>query len=101
MVVVCFTGICILPTVNIFMSLITWDALLFLLPNCKQGWMNTSAFSVIDVAKQEYVGAVLVDEPERGAAGIWSMDCTDEYLLLSIPERMRSALLITGYVEKS
>lgn len=44
----------------------------------QQGWMNTSAFSIIDVAKQEFIGAVVVDEPERGAAGIWSIVCNDE-----------------------
>lgn len=35
----------------------------------QQGWMNTSAFSIINVEKQEFEGAVLVDEPDRGAAG--------------------------------
>ena len=49
----------------------------------QQGWMNTSAFSIIDVAKQEYAGAVLVDEPERGAAGIWSIDCNDDKIYIS------------------
>ena len=43
----------------------------------QQGWMNTSAFSIIDVAKQEFIGAVVVDEPERGAAGIWSIVCNE------------------------
>lgn len=38
-----------------------------------QGWMNTSAMSVIDVANLKYVGAVILDEPERGAAGIWDI----------------------------
>lgn len=49
----------------------------------QQGWMNTSAFSVIDVAKQAFVGAVLVDEPERGAAGIWSIACNDESIFIT------------------
>ncbi len=49
----------------------------------QQGWMNTSAFSVIDVAKQEFIGAVVVDEPERGAAGIWSIACNDETLFIT------------------
>lgn len=52
----------------------------------QQGWMNTSAFSIIDVAKQEFIGAVVVDEPERGAAGIWSIVCNDETLFI-IPLR--------------
>lgn len=45
--------------------------------------MNTSAFSIIDVAKQEFIGAVVVDEPERGAAGIWSIVCNDETLFIT------------------
>ncbi len=49
----------------------------------QQGWMNTSAFSIIDASKQEFLGAVLVDEPERGAAGIWSIDCNDELLFIT------------------
>ena len=49
----------------------------------QQGWMNTSAFSIIDVAKQEFFGAVVVDEPERGAAGIWSIVCNDETLFIT------------------
>lgn len=49
----------------------------------QQGWMNTSAFSIIDVAKQEFMGAVVVDEPERGAAGIWSIACNDQSIYIS------------------
>ena len=49
----------------------------------QQVWMNTSAFSIIDVAKQEFIGAVVVDEPERGAAGIWSIVCNDETLFIT------------------
>ena len=49
----------------------------------QQGWMNTSAFSVIDVAKQQFLGAILVDEPDRGAAGIWDINCTEDKLYIS------------------
>ena len=49
----------------------------------QQGWMNTSAFSVIDVDKQEFLGAIVVDEPERGAAGIWSIACNEESVFIS------------------
>jgi len=49
----------------------------------QQGWMNTSAFSVIDVASQEYLGAILVDEAEKGAAGIWGIACNEDHLYLS------------------
>lgn len=49
----------------------------------QQGWMNTSAFSVIDTEKQAFAGAVVVDEPERGAAGIWSIACNDESIFIT------------------
>ena len=49
----------------------------------QQGWMNTSAFSIIDVAKQTFAGAILVDEPELGAAGIWNITCDEEHIFIS------------------
>jgi cytochrome c2 len=49
----------------------------------QQGWMNTSAFSVIDTEKQEFLGAIVVDEPERGAAGIWSIACDEDKVFIS------------------
>lgn len=48
-----------------------------------QGWMNTSAFSIIDTQKQEYLGTVLTDDPERGAAGIWNIACDEENVLIA------------------
>lgn len=39
----------------------------------QQGWMNTSAVSVIDAASLDYKGAIIVDEPNRGAAGTWGI----------------------------
>lgn len=48
----------------------------------QQGWMNTSAFSVIDTEKMKCLGAILVDEPERGAAGIWDMDCNEDHIFI-------------------
>ena len=37
----------------------------------QQGWMNTSALSVINTQTQEFEGAILIDEAESGAAGAW------------------------------
>lgn len=39
--------------------------------------------SVVDVASLEFKGAVLLDEPERGAAGVWGVECTPGYLIVS------------------
>ena len=49
----------------------------------QQGWMNTSAMSVIDTKTQSFSGSVLLDEPERGAAGVWGVQCTPEHLIIS------------------
>lgn len=49
----------------------------------QQGWMNTSAVSVIDVATQTFLGSVLFDEPERGAAGIWGIDVDGNDIIVS------------------
>ncbi len=49
----------------------------------QQGWMNTSAMSVIDASTLEYLGAVLLDEAERGAAGIWGIVSTPDKLLIT------------------
>lgn len=49
----------------------------------QQGWMNTSAFSIIDVQQQAYLGVVITDEPERGAAGVWSIQCDDAHIYIS------------------
>lgn len=49
----------------------------------QQGWMNTSAFSIIDVEKQEFEGAILVDEPDRGAAGVWGIACDEDYIFVT------------------
>ncbi len=48
----------------------------------QQGWMNTSAVSIIDVASQEYLGAVLLDDPEQGAAGIEQIAATSDKLAI-------------------
>ena len=47
----------------------------------QQGWMNTSAVSLINTRTFEYGGAVLLDEADRGAAGVWGVACTPQYLV--------------------
>lgn len=49
----------------------------------QQGWMNTSAFSIISTEKQDFLGTIVVDEPERGAAGIWGISCNDAYIYIT------------------
>lgn len=49
----------------------------------QQGWMNTSAFSIINVEKQEFEGTILVDETDRGAAGVWGIACDEKHIYVS------------------
>ncbi|MGL4852795.1 MAG: PQQ-binding-like beta-propeller repeat protein [Phocaeicola sp.] len=49
----------------------------------QQGWMNTSAFSIISADKHEFLGTIVVDEPERGAAGIWGISCNEESIYIT------------------
>lgn len=49
----------------------------------QQGWMNTSAMSLVNLETLNFEGAVLLDEPERGAAGIWDVKCTGDKVVVS------------------
>jgi DNA-binding beta-propeller fold protein YncE len=49
----------------------------------QQGWMNTNAVSVIDTGTQTLIGSMSIDEPDRGAGGIWDIACDGEYLVVS------------------
>lgn len=49
----------------------------------QQGWMNTSAVSVIDVKNLKYVGPVLLDDPDRGAAGVWGVGVDSKYIVVA------------------
>lgn len=49
----------------------------------QQGWMNTSAMSVINTEDNSFSGSVLLDEPEQGAAGIWGVQCTPQHIVIS------------------
>lgn len=48
-----------------------------------QGWMNTSAMSVISTKDDSYVGAIVLDEPDRGAAGAWGIQCSKDHIYVS------------------
>jgi len=49
----------------------------------QQGWMNTSAVSVINVMNLSLEGALLLDEPDRGAAGSWGVACSEDKLFVT------------------
>lgn len=49
----------------------------------QQGWMNTSAVSVISTKDMTYGGAILLDEVDRGAAGVWDVKCTADKMIVS------------------
>lgn len=49
----------------------------------QQGWMNTNAVSVIDTREDRFIGSISLDEPDRGAGGVWDIACDDKYLIVS------------------
>ncbi|MBT3242838.1 MAG: YVTN family beta-propeller repeat-containing protein [Bacteroidetes bacterium] len=49
----------------------------------EQGWMNTSALSVLKVSTLSYEGTVLLDEPEYGAAGSWGVASYDGFMVVA------------------
>lgn len=49
----------------------------------QQGWMNTSALSIVNTETMTFEGAVLVDEAERGAAGTWGVKCDENHIYVS------------------
>lgn len=65
--------------------LITHNLGRFQLPTTQleQGWMNTSALSVIRVDSLEFVATVLLDESGKGAAGSWGIDCSEDYIYVA------------------
>jgi YVTN family beta-propeller protein len=44
----------------------------------EQGWMNTNAFSIIDVPGRKLLDTVLLDEADNGAANPWGIACTPD-----------------------
>jgi len=44
----------------------------------ERGWINTNALSIIDIAKQQWLNTVLLDDVDRGAANPWGIRCTDD-----------------------
>lgn len=49
----------------------------------QQGWMNTNAVSVIDAQNDKFIGSMSLDEPDRGAGGVWDIACNDNHLIVS------------------
>ena len=49
----------------------------------EQGWMNTSALSIIDAGQQSLLATILLDEPEYGAAGSWGVDANDKHIVVA------------------
>lgn len=49
----------------------------------RQGWMNTSAISVIKVQDNSFEGSFLTDLPERGCAGVWDIQCNEKWMFVS------------------
>lgn len=48
-----------------------------------QGWINTSALSIIDVNSLTKTATVLLDDPEHGAAGVWDIAAYGEKIIVT------------------
>lgn len=49
----------------------------------QQGWMNTSAMSLIDTKTLEFGGSLVLDDPEFGAAGIWDIKAVGDKIFVT------------------
>lgn len=49
----------------------------------QQGWMNTSAISLIDAKELNVYATILLDEPDRGAAGVWGIETEGDNLVVA------------------
>ena len=49
----------------------------------QQGWMNTSAMSVVDAEKLTFEGGIVLDDPEHGAAGIWDIKSVGDKIFVT------------------
>ena len=80
-----FEAIQVLKKNGTTVLLITHNLGRFQLPTTQleQGWMNTSALSIIDAISLEFVATVLLDEPDRGAAGSWGIACNLESIYVA------------------
>lgn len=50
----------------------------------ERGWMNTNAFTILDVAAREVVNTVLLDDVDRGAANPWGVTCSPDDRFLCV-----------------
>lgn len=41
-----------------------------------RGWINTNAFSIIDIGQRQWIGSILLDDVDRGAANPWGIACS-------------------------
>jgi YVTN family beta-propeller protein len=48
-----------------------------------QGWINTSAMSIIDVNSLTLTASVLLDDPENGAAGVWDIKTSESNIVIT------------------
>jgi YVTN family beta-propeller protein len=44
----------------------------------ERGWINTNAFSIIDVGNKELIDTILLDDVDNGAANPWAVGCTSD-----------------------
>ena len=80
----CVRGICSSPDSKFVY--VTHSIGNFHLPTTQleRGWMNTSAFSVIDAKLKKLLATIILDEFDSGAANPWGITCSHDGSLLAI-----------------
>jgi mono/diheme cytochrome c family protein len=76
-------GICLSPDGNYLFIVHNLGRFQVPTSQLEQGWMNTAGMSVIDARRLGFMATVLLDEPERGAAGSWDVHCNQEKILVT------------------
>lgn len=76
-------GICLSPDDNFVYVVHNLGRFQLPTSQLEQGWMNTSGLSIIDARKLEFIATVVLDEPERGAAGSWDIKCNSDKIVVT------------------
>jgi YVTN family beta-propeller protein len=64
----------------------------------ERGWMNTNAVSIIDLAKQELLNAVLLDNVDRGAANPWAVQSSADGKFLCVTQAGTHEVSVIDFV---
>ena len=65
----------------------------------ERGWMNTSAFSIVDLPAAKVLATVLLDDVDRGAANPWGVACSPDGRTLCVAHAGTHELSVINRLE--